>query len=277
MYQLIELKNSLKACLRVYWTCAMKNRLTPRECVAIMTKLFKYFSINVMFSLLMLISAPKWAAAGPLLHTTEGYASGQLSRISRDNNVTRAYVGEISLGHESMTFISLGNQPPNLVSNPWQFCFEKDRYEELENLIGNDVVLEFKTPKNNSLLSCASVNELVQVYPVIQDQPLEQKHFVGNIYTMDREISHGVEFGRITNLIKNKGTNRSYFMTIQVGTGGSKFRHFVIDDHDLYDYAITALKNGAIVKVHYSDRLAIFTNFYGLGSRSVVSEIEAVD
>lgn len=245
--------------------------------VTIMTRLLKHLSINVMFLLLMLIYAPGWIAAGPLLHSTEGYASGQLNRISRDNNVTRAYVGEISLGHESMTFISLGNQPPNLVSNPWQFCFEKDRYEELENLIGNDVVLEFKTPKNNSLLSCSSVNELVAVYPVTQNQPLEQKQFVGNIYTMDQEVSHGVELGRITNLIRNKGANRSYFMTIQVGTGGSKFRHFVIDDHDLYDFAITALKNATIVKVHYSDRLAFFTNFYGLGSRSVVSEIEAVD
>jgi hypothetical protein len=242
-----------------------------------MAKSLRYFSINVMFLLLMLIYSPKWVAAGPLLITTEGYASGQLSRVNRDKNVTRAYVGEISLGHESMTFISIGNQPPSLVTNPWQFCFEKDRYEEIENLIGNDVILEFKTPKNNSLLSCSSVNELVEIYPVIQNQPLEQKHFIGNIHTMDSEIAHGVEFGRITNLINNRGTNRSYFMTIQVGTGGSKFRHFVIDDHDLYDFAVTVLKNAAIVKVHYSDRLTSFANFYGLGSRSVVSEIEIVD
>ncbi|WP_292996582.1 hypothetical protein [Nitrosomonas sp.] len=66
-----------------------------------MTKLLKHLSINVMFLLLMLIYAPGWIAAGPLLHTTEGYASGQLSRISRDNNVTRAYVGEVSLGHKT--------------------------------------------------------------------------------------------------------------------------------------------------------------------------------
>jgi len=82
---------------------------------------------------------------------------------------------------------------------------------------------------------------------------------------------------RLGALFKNKDANRSYFMTIQVGTGGSKFRHSVIDDHDLYDFAITPKKNATIVKVHYRDRLAFFTNFYGLGSRSVVSEIEAVD
>lgn len=41
--------------------------------------------------------APKWVAAGPLLFSTEGYVSGQLSKVSRDKSITRAYVGEISL------------------------------------------------------------------------------------------------------------------------------------------------------------------------------------
>lgn len=220
---------------------------------------------------------PKWVAAGPSLFSTEGYVSGQLSKVSRDKSITRAYVGEISLGHESMTFIDSGNQPPNLVSNPWKFCFEKDHYEEVENLIGNEVVLKFTTPKDNSLLSCSSVNELMEVYPIIKNQPLEQKHLVGDIYTMDKEISHGVEFGRITNVIKNKSTSRSYFMTMQVGNGGSKFRHFMIDDPDLYDFAVTVLKNAAMVRVHYSDRLTSSSDFYGFHFRSMISEIEIVE
>ena len=221
--------------------------------------------------------APERVTAGPLLFSTEGYVSGQLSKVSRDKNITRAYVGEISLGHESVTFIDSGNQPPNLVSNPWKFCFEKDRYEEIENLIGNDVVLKFTTPKDNSLLSCSSTNELMEIYPMIKNQPLEQKHLVGDIHTMDREISYGVEFGRITNVIKNKGTSRSYFMTMQVGNGGSKFRHFMIDDPDIYDFAVTVLKNAAMVRVHYSDRLTSSIGFYGFYFRSMVSEIEIVD
>jgi len=161
--------------------------------------------------------APERVTAGPLLFSTEGYVSGQLSKVSRDKNITRAYVGEISLGHESVTFIDSGNQP------------------------------------------------------------LEQKHLVGDIHTMDREISYGVEFGRITNVIKNKGTSRSYFMTMQVGNGGSKFRHFMIDDPDIYDFAVTVLKNAAMVRVHYSDRLTTSIGFYGFYFRSMVSEIEIVD
>lgn len=232
--------------------------------------LFFFIAVTITY-------VPEWVTAGPLLFSTEGYVSGQLSKVSRDKNITRAYVGEISLGHESMTFIDSGNQPPNLVSNPWKFCFEKDRYEEIENLIGHDVVLKFTTPKDNSLLSCASVNELMDVYPIIQNQPLEQKHFIGDIRTMDREISYGVEFGRITNVIKNKSAMRSYFMTMQVGNSGSKFRHFMMDDPDLYDFAVAALKNAAMVRIHYSDRLTSSTGFYGFHSRSMVSEIEIVD
>ncbi|UJP05833.1 MAG: hypothetical protein LZF61_02330 [Nitrosomonas sp.] len=206
----------------------------------------------------------------------EGYVYGQLSKVSHDKNITRVYLGEISLGHESMTFISFGNQPTNLVTNPWQFCFEKDRYEEIENFVGKNVVLAFTFPKNNNLLSCSSVYELQEIYPVNQDHVWEQKHFVGDIYTSDPETSYGVEFGRITNLIKNKSVNRIYYMTLQVGNGGSKFRHFMIDDHDLYEFAINALKSAVMVKVHYSDRIS-YGNSYGLGARSVVAEIEVVE
>ena len=226
---------------------------------------------------IIVISVPMWAIAGPYLFKTEGYVSGQLSAVSRDKNITRAYVGEISMGNESMSFFGVGNQPPNLVSNPWRFCFEKDHYEEIENLIGRDVVLEFTTPKKNSLLSCASVNELKAVYPISQHQPMEQKHFIGDIRTLDREIAYGVEYGRITNVIKNKGEMRSYFMTMQVGNGGNKFRHFLIDDSELYDFAVTVLKNAAMVRVHYSDRLTNSSGFYGFRSRSMVAEIEIVE
>ena len=222
-------------------------------------------------------SVPMWAVAGPFLLKTEGYVSGQLSTVSRDKSITRAYVGEISLGNESMSFFEFGNQPPNLVSSPWRFCFEKDHYKEIENLIGRDVVLEFTTPKKNSLLSCSSLNELKAIYPVSQHPPMEQKHFVGDIRTLDREIAYGVEYGRITNVIKNKGEMRSYFMTMQVGNGGNKFRHFVMDDPELYDFAVTVLKNAAMVKVHYSDRLTNPRDFYGFRSRSMVAEIEIVE
>lgn len=67
-----------------------------------------------------------------------------------------------------------------------------------------------------------------------------------------------------------------YHMTLQIGRGGSNFHHFMINDHDLYDFAISALKNAALVKVHDSDRRS-YGNAYGLGLKSVVAEIEAID
>ncbi|MBL0011234.1 MAG: hypothetical protein IPP22_10010 [Nitrosomonas sp.] len=100
------------------------------------------------------------------------------------------------------------------------------------------------------------------------NQPLEQKHLVVDIHTMDREISYDVEFGRITNVIKNKSTSRSYFMTMQVGNGGSKFRHFMIDDTNLCEFAVTVLKNFDMVRVHYSDRITSSRNLSDLSNRS---------
>lgn len=218
--------------------------------------------------LLMVVSLPPLGFAGPFLMAAEGYVYGQLSNVRQERSINKVYVGEISLGHES--FSNVGS------THLWQFCFEKNRYEEIESFIGKNVVVEFKFPKSNDLLSCAQPNELLDIYPVDQDFSWEQKHFIGNIHTSDPEVSNGVKVGRITNLTRNKNVSRIYYMTLQIGRGGSNFHHFMIDDHDLYDFAIYALKNAALVKVHYSDRRS-YGNAYGLGLRSVVAEIEVID
>lgn len=137
-------------------------------------------------------------------------------------------------------------------------------------------MLEFKTPKNNRLLSCSATSELVTIYTLVKNQTLEQTHLIGDIRTTDPEISYGVEFGRITNVIENKKLYRSYFMTMQSGSGGNKFRHFVTDDPDLFDFAVSSLKIAAMVKVHYSERFSL-RNLFGLSSMSFVSAIEIVD
>ncbi|SFK71844.1 hypothetical protein SAMN05216302_101350 [Nitrosomonas aestuarii] len=215
-----------------------------------------------------------------LIIDTKGYASGQLSRVGRQNMFNRAlntaYAGEVLLGHESASFISFGSLPQNLVTNPFQFCFEKeDFYETLEELIGYDVVIEYKTPRNNTLLSCTAINELVDVYLIDRNIPLEQLHLIGDIRTFEPEVSYGVEFGRITNVIKNENAVRSYFMTMQIGESGNKFRHFVMDDRDLYEFAIKSLRMAAMVKVYYSERLAN-RNIFGHRTRLFVSEIKIV-
>lgn len=235
---------------------------------------------SMLWVILSLIFVSTSISARSLIIDTKGYVSGQLSRVNLDANQSgvfgRVYIGEILLGHDSATFISIGNQPRGLVANPWRFCFEKSEYDEVEELIGTDVVLEFKTPRKNSLLTCTSANELVDIYQANNYLTLEPTHVSGAIRTTDPQISHGVEFGRVVNVIKNNDLFNIYFMTIQVGSGGSQFRHFVIDNTDLFDFAIQSLQAAAMVKVHYSDRFSR-RNLFGLSSMSYVSEIEMVD
>lgn len=242
----------------------------------------KYRLLNVktlvlFFALLLkIINVPVFSKS--LIIDTKGYASGQLSRVWHENTstaISQAFTGELLLGHESASFISFGNQPQDLVTNPWRFCFEKKFYDDLEGLVGHDVVIEFKTPRKNTLLSCSAVNEMVAVYPPMVNETLTQTHMIGDIRTFNPEVSYGVEFGRITNVIKNKDAIRNYFMTMQIGKSGDKFRHFTIDDRDIYHFAVISLQKAVMVKVYYSERL-VDRNIFGFRTRLFVSEIEIV-
>ncbi len=237
----------------------------------------------LVFSLVIMLPGliPVPVLSGSLIIDVKGYASGQLSRIGRENTLNRtfnvAYLGELLLGHDSASFIGFGSMPQNLVTNPFTFCFEKDDFfEVLEELIGYDVVIEYKMPRSSSLLSCSSFNELVDIYLVDKNLTSDQSHFIGDIRAFGREISYGIEFGRITNVIENKDRINNYFMTMQIGNSGDKFRHFTMDDRDLFHFAIKSLQMAAMVKVHYSERL-INRNIYGHRTRLFVSEIEIVD
>ncbi len=216
-------------------------------------------------------------AAIPIGVNTKGYTSGRLSTVSLERSFNTTYVGELLLGHDSITFISLGNNKSLLpISNPWRFCFNERRYKEIEALIGRNVVLEFKTPKSNSLLSCSAAHELVAIYPVDKDHALEQTRSIGNSLITDPETASGVDFGRITNVIENKSTIRDYFMTIQIGNGGNQFRNFIMNDPDLFNFAVNCLKTAAMVRIHYSERYS-FSNRFGTPTLSYVMEIEVVD
>lgn len=238
----------------------------------------KTFSLNFNYLLLffLLVSISNSSLARPIIFDTMGFASGQLSKVSQQNTFGRAFVGEILLGHESTSFISIGHQPSGLVTNPWHFCFEDDHYEQLEKLIGSYVVLEYKTPKKSSLLSCSATNELVEIYLMVETEYLGETELEGDIRTFDNEISQGIDFGRITNAIKNRNVNRSYFLTVQIGNSGNKFRHFVLDDHDLFEFALESLKISAKVRVYYSDRISS-ANLHGQNIRSFVWKLEIID
>jgi hypothetical protein len=191
---------------------------------------------------------------------TQGYASGQLSRIGLQNKLNsafnQAYAGQLLLGTNSGSFISYGGFPLSLDNNPWPFCFDKDEFEMLEEYIGRNVVVEFKTPRRSSMLSCSSIAEMTAIYSVEDNDLPDETAVEGSISTFEFEIAHGVEYGRITNAVRNKSISRTYYMTVQVGGSGNKFSHFVMNDRDLYEFAVKNLKAAALVKVHYSERLS---------------------
>ena len=245
------------------------------------------FGANQLFLLLLLLlisdhmyAQATWVPAqpsGPVIIDMKGYTFGQLNKISREQSFNDAILGEVLLGHGgSNAFTSFGNQPPGLVTNPWLFCFDEDRYEELEELIGSYVVVTHKRPKRSTLLSCSGTNELVDIYPVNEYQPLDIAFVEGSKMTLGPESSSGVESGKITNVIKSRQFTRNYFLTIQVGGSGSQFRHFVIYDNDIYDFAIKSLKMGANVRLHYVNRLSQ-RGYYGNNIKSLVWKIEIIE
>jgi hypothetical protein len=246
-----------------------------------MTKNFSDNSYLFLLLFLILISGQvsaqlSWnpsGTSGPVIIDTKGYTYGQLNKISRERSFNDAIVGEVLLGHGgSSAFVSFGNQPPDLVTNPWRFCIDEDHYEELEKLIGRYVVLIHKTPKQSSLLSCSAANELVEIYPVDDYQPFDLTQIEGSKVTLSPEISSGVESGIITNVIKSRQINRHYFLTVQLGGSGSQFRHFVINDPDLFDFAIESLKMAVKLRLHYVDRLSRRNNV-----KSLVWKMEMIE
>ncbi|MBX3629605.1 MAG: hypothetical protein KF908_06730 [Nitrosomonas sp.] len=191
---------------------------------------------------------------------TQGYASGQLSRVGLQNKFNnafnQAYAGQLLLGSGSGSFVSYGGFPLSLDNNPWPFCFDKDDYEMIEAFIGKDVVVEFKTPRRSSMLSCSAIAEFAAIYSVEENDSPDETVLEGNISTFEFEVSRGVEYGRITNAVRNRSISRTYYLTMQVGGSGNRFSHFIMNDRDLYEFAVKSLKAAVMVKVHYSERIS---------------------
>ncbi len=136
-----------------------------------------------MFFHLALI--PTVTLARPTIFDTEGFTSGQLGKVSQTNTFGGSFVGEILLGRESTAFISIGHQSPNLVTNPWRFCFEDDHNEQLENLIGSYVVLKYKTPKKSSLLSCSAAKVRVHYSDRISSVNLHERNIRSSVWKLE--------------------------------------------------------------------------------------------
>lgn len=208
---------------------------------------------------------------------THGYATGQLSRIERENmhnlTINRAYIGQLLLGNDSESSTTNVGLPLELDNNPWSFCIDEDDFDAIEDFIGKDVIVEFKTPRSSMFLSCSAIAEMISISLVTDENHHDETYLESNMPVLGMDAAYGVELGRITNTIKNKNISREYYLTLQVGGRGNRFSHFVITDHDLYDFAVTNLKVGTIVKVHYKKRL----NSQQSRNRFLVKGIEIVD
>lgn len=217
----------------------------------ILTRLFQQW-----FLLIILTSFANGTLANSLSIDTEGYIYGQLSRILRIGMRNHAINGEIRLGYESSVgSIHKSNLASNISPLLWQFCFSKDDYESIEQLVGNYIVLEYKTPKSSSLLTCSAFNELTAAYLATDSLLVETKVHGNDDVTRLDEISSGVEFGRIVNAVASKHRNRVHFLTLQIGNSGNQFRDYFTHDVELFNFAIQCLKMAAKVKLHYVERL----------------------
>lgn len=97
----------------------------------------------------------------------------------------------------------------------------------LEEHIGRNVIVEFKTPRRSSMLSCSAIAEITTIYPAEENDLPDVTAVEGSISTIELKVAHGVECGRITNAIHNKSINRTYYMTAQVGDRDSRNRLYV--------------------------------------------------
>lgn len=217
-------------------------------------KLLKQYFI--LFFTCILFADNTFANTFSVSFDTTGFVYGQFSRILRVGMRNSAVNGEIRLGYES----SFGSTDKStLVSkiSPqlWQFCFDKDDYAALEQLVGQYVILEYKTPKRSSLLTCSASNELVAIYPVANRTAIDTTVLSSNDFTELGASATGVEFGRFVHAFASKQRSRTHFLTLQVGNNGNQFRDYFTQDSELFDFAVKCLNMGLKVKLQFIERL----------------------
>lgn len=195
-----------------------------------------------------------WAT--PLFVYNHGYVLGELTGVDFIGPNRRTIIGSVSVGNSGLYG---GEQFRNqlngdyILSNPWSFCGDQAVYEKLANYIGEYVVVEYKTPKSSSLLQCQSTNEIIGVYPVSRNKPLNQALESTRISISGKP--YGVSVGRIVNAQKSDKHDKNWSIVIQVGNSGSDFRYLRIVDSDLYDFALDCLATGTRVKVYHVQRI----------------------
>jgi hypothetical protein len=223
---------------------------------------FAAFLINQRFSMkyilaflvLFCVSNTSELLATPLFVYNHGYVMGELTSVGLTGPAQRVVSGAVSIGNNSFGSESGGANVPGgqyVLPNPWGFCGGLDYYGELASRIGEFVVIEYKTPKNSSLLQCQTNNEIVGIYSISRDTPSSLASESTRINMAGK--TYGVTVGRVVNAQKSDRHGANWSVVVQVGNGGNDFLYMQIIDADLYAMALDCLVSATRVKVYHVD------------------------
>jgi len=195
-------------------------------------------------------------SATPLFVYNHGYVMGELNKVDLIGLNRRIVAGEVSIGNNSFgasNDIRDDLHGDYVLNSPWNFCGDQEFYERLVGAIGEFVVIEYKTPKQSSLLQCQSINEIVAVYPLSRGNPSMVVLESSKISITGRP--YGVSVGRIVNAQKSDRHGDYWSVVIQVGNSGNDFRYLQIVDSELYAFALECLSSATKVKLYHVERI----------------------
>lgn len=178
-----------------------------------------------------------------------GARAGDLTKLSlKGFPMFKTGEGELQLGRESGR--AAADKSQSNEENPWKFSTKTGMADDAQNLIGDAVVIDYKAP----FLTFSWFGDT--------------KYRVTNIGTMDTTTkpeqcgdpgasggmkSDGQRVGRIVKATTKGTIFITHEISIQIGSSGNQFIDMSIPDNDLYDCAMTFLRTGTMVRVHYGE------------------------
>ena len=183
---------------------------------------------------------------------------GQLHKVDLRGKTHRVVEGELLLGRDSHHDYKLKKERFRRhrrkdIDNPWLFCADDEKFYDIEKLVGEYVVVEYRTPKKSALIQCKGENELIRIYPVNR-YDAASKMYESKPESFDVHSS-GINVGRLVNAFTSGKHILDRGVILQEGNSGSHFTEMRVTDDDLYYFAVESLKRANKVKVYYVERL----------------------
>ena len=200
--------------------------------------------------------------AAPRNINNVGFVMGQLSKIRFEGNTGKIIQGTIFLGKESEARRSRSgkhsNQPRDAIRNPVRFCAESRWTNRLDEILGEYVVVQFKTPKKSSLIQCDGDMELLDAYRITKENYRFDYSEWNNIPSANSLNFGRIEIvvGRIVSAIESGKHLISREIIVQEGNSGDNFISLKIDHEDLFNFAVHCLQFGTRVKVYHGEKFA---------------------